>query len=315
VEHYKLHISSADWKKEIEQVATQWPRVFRAHLRGGTWQLLGCSGDVQQQFAQAAQRLHVELKFPRSATDDITALLYRLAQNGHNVRSKQALGRHPGSMSLENQVTIYPLRKALIRYLNEDPDQQAKARSRLTPSDSGQAAAVKKNRMLAARWKILAAIQRSGQAYSEWPDVVKRFYKKQSRGLRQPVSPAAFQPPAFDRLNQSPESWIAAADQAWQHHRDRFLSCCQFWEETGVDEAVPAAKRSRGAGSGSAEKKRGANTAMALRFQWAAQYLSGMAIKEIAFQSGADVSTVGRVARETLRRAGWLRRRQRRGAA
>ena len=53
------------------------------------------------------------------------------------------------------------------------------------------------------------------------------------------------------------------------------------------------------------QRKRGGNTPLDQRYEWAAKYLVGVALKEIAAQDGADWSTVGRVARGVLRIASW----------
>jgi hypothetical protein len=98
----------------------KWPRVFRARLNTGMWQLLGAPKDVEQEFRHWAQRIQLELRFPPGETDEVTALLYRLKENGHHVWLTQRREKHrPGSAKVESngqRVTIYPLRAALIKY-------------------------------------------------------------------------------------------------------------------------------------------------------------------------------------------------------
>ena len=123
------------------------------------------------------------------------------------------------------------------------------------------------------------------------------------------MSPPVFQAPAFDRLNQSPEAWARLADDAWQRHPDDFLETCEFWVTAGVDERIGKARLPRGTGqktgSQAVDRKRGSNTPVDRRYDWAARYLAREPLKEIAAAEGADPSTVGRNARETLRMAGW----------
>ena len=58
------------------------------------------------------------------------------------------------------------------------------------------------------------------------------------------------------------------------------------------------------------DRKRGSNTPVDRRYDWAARYLAREPLKEIAAAEGADPSTVGRNARETLRMAGWKAQRK-----
>ena len=168
------------------------------------------------------------------------------------------------------------------------------------------------NRVRQARLAIIAALQRLGQPYAEWPSFIRKFnnHVGQDADYQQRISPPPFQPPDFDRLNQSPRDWIEGADRAWQLHRDRFLHGCRFWANVGVDDEIPAARRARGPEVHALNGKRGHNTAMDRRFEWAAQYLCRVPLKEIAAQSSAEPSTVGRIAREILRQAEWRDRRK-----
>jgi hypothetical protein len=120
------------------------------------------------------------------------------------------------------------------------------------------------------------------------------------------MTPSPFQPPDFDRLNESPQAWVKVADKAWELHRNKFLKECEEWVRAGVDEEIVKVKRARGTGRKSpshvAGKRRGGNTRIDRRYEWAAKYLVKMPLKEIA-GSDADATTVGRVAREIVRSA------------
>lgn len=174
----------------------------------------------------------------------------------------------------------------------------------------GQAAAAEKNRQQEVRARIIQAFSRLGITWSECPDFVQVYYTgAQDRNrYRQLRSPSPFQPPAFDRLNQSPEEWVKIANKAWEQHRDGFLQGCEYWVKGGVAEEIPQAKRARGPGKARATfgagRKRGDNTSLDQRYEWAAKYLAGVSLKAIAGEH-ANPSTVGRIAREILRKAGW----------
>ena len=173
----------------------------------------------------------------------------------------------------------------------------------------GQAAAAKKNRQNEVRDGIVKALLFARIPYSQWPECVQvhSIGVRDRNRFRQLRSPSPFQPPPFDRLNQSPEEWTKIADKGWEQHRDRFLQGCEYWVKAGVDEGIPQAKRlrSRGKAAGfSANRKRGANTPLDQRFEWAAKYLARVPLKEIAGDH-ANPSTVGRIARTIIRCAGW----------
>jgi hypothetical protein len=175
---------------------------------------------------------------------------------------------------------------------------------------SGQAAAAKKNREREVRHCIIQALLSLGIRYDQWPDFVLAFYTDplQRTQYRQCMTPEPFHAPEFDRLNQSVEEWVRVADEAWERHRQRFLQQCQDWVRAGVDEEIVAAKRNRSPGkrvpAQVGGRKRGDNTPLNRRYEWAAKYLLKIPLKEIA-GGGADASTVGRVAREIVRLAGW----------
>jgi len=289
--------------REARDAVAKWPRGFRARLNDEIWQLLGASADVQQEFRHWAQRIQRELRFPRGETDAVTSLLYRLKENGHHVWSTQDRKKHrTGSVTIESghaRATIYPLRSALIKYLIGRPAVRPKtaSTSNAQSRDSGQAAAAKRNRVREARLSIIAALQRLGQQHAKRPSFIRKFKEHvgQDSNYQQRISPPPFQPPDFDRLNQSPREWMEGADRAWQLHRDRFLRGCRFWATVGVDDEIPAAKPARRPGFPALKRRH--NTAMDRRFEWAAQYLCRVPLKEIAGQFSAEPSTVGRIAR------------------
>jgi hypothetical protein len=163
---------------------------------------------------------------------------------------------------------------------------------------------------------IIEALLRLGVPTDNWPKPVREFYENSQEApiLHQRLSPPWYQPPDFDRLQQSSKDWAKAADKGWQQHRDDFLRRSQLWVDAGVDEPIPPGKRTRVSRSPGSNGKRGANTPTELRYRWAAQYLCRVAIKEIAAQSEAHPDTVGRIARAVLREAGWhAPRRSRKG--
>jgi hypothetical protein len=122
------------------------------------------------------------------------------------------------------------------------------------------------------------------------------------------MTPSRFQAPDFDRLSASPKDWVKVADSAWELHRNRFLQECADRVSAGVDEEIEEVKRARGTGkklpAHVVGQRRGSNTPIDRRHEWAAKYLAGVPLKEIA-SADADASTVGRVAREIVRLAGW----------
>lgn len=188
------------------------------------------------------------------------------------------------------------------------PEENAAEASRPEDSAEGQVSAAQKNRETQTRRRIVQALGWLGADFrTQWPDFVREFYRDP---LKQTVFedcalPPPFQPPDFDRLNQSPKDWAKVANAAWSQHRGRFLQSCQAWVEAGVDEEIPAAKQIRGPGITS-KGERGKNTVFERRYVWAAKYLLRVPLKEIAAQDNADATTVGRVARATLTLANWL---------
>jgi len=180
----------------------------------------------------------------------------------------------------------------------------------------GQAAAAENNRRREVRLGIIQALSRLGIPYSQWPDFVKVYYADphQQNRYSQSLSPMPFQAPDFDRLNQSPAEWKKAADKAWALHRNRFLDECENWVKMGVDEEIVWKERPRGPGNGKSDRgrkrRRAGNTAIDQRFVWAAQYLARVPLKQIAGEH-ADPSTVGRIARQIVRSAGWPTRSRR----
>jgi len=175
----------------------------------------------------------------------------------------------------------------------------------------GQGAAAEQNRRAEARRRIIQALDRLAIPFCKWPGCVQVHVSRPNERLeyRQLLVAPNFQPPVFDRLHQSPKAWTKLADEAWQKHRDRFLKRCDMWTKAGLDEAIVPAKGARGTGgeaqSAAGQRKRGNNTPFGRRDKWAAKYLVGIALKEIAAQDSADPSTVGRVVRGVLRVAAW----------
>jgi len=178
------------------------------------------------------------------------------------------------------------------------------------PETEGLAAAAEKNREREARLRIIDAFGRLGISSDQWPDFVRAFYTDQQQRIvyHQFMTPSPFQPPDFDRLNESPQDWAKVADSAWALHRNRFLQQCEDWVRAGVDEKIVEAKHARGTGKKApapvGSKRRGGNTPIDRRYEWAAKYLLKLPLKEIA-GAEADATTVGRVAREIVRLAGW----------
>jgi len=175
-------------------------------------------------------------------------------------------------------------------------------------SDHGTGAAASKNRETQSRQQIVKALQSLGGEFStKWPDFVREFCcdPREQSVFKDYAIPPPFQPPDFDRLNQSPEAWVRAATAKWQQYCANFLRSCRNSVVDGVDDEIPSAKQVRGPGIKSGGK-RGKNTILERRYVWAAKYLLGVPLKEIAWQDSADAATVGRVARATLRHADWL---------
>jgi hypothetical protein len=175
--------------------------------------------------------------------------------------------------------------------------------------EEGLAAAAEKNRERAARLLIIEAFGRLGIPYGQWPEFVRAFYTDQQQRIEyhQFVNPSPFQAPDFDRLNQSPRDWVKVADKAWELHRNGFLQKCKDWVNAGIDEDIVEVKRARGTGTkvpALGGRRRGDNTPINRRYGWAAKYLLRAPLKEIA-AADADPTTVGKVAREIVRLAGW----------
>jgi len=106
--------------------------------------------------------------------------------------------------------------------------------------DTGEAAAAVKNRKVSVRLQIVAALQRLGVPYREWPDFVQKFHASpRAQALfQESISPPPFQPPDFERLTESSAEWKKRADAGWRQHRDDFLQQCQSFIELGVDEEL-----------------------------------------------------------------------------
>jgi hypothetical protein len=171
---------------------------------------------------------------------------------------------------------------------------------------SGQAAAADQNRQHQARLEILQALQGQGLPFQHWPDLVRAYYRSspQRRKSRQRIALPPFQPPPFDRLNESPEEWKKKSDAAWEQCRDQFLKRCEFWVQQGLDEKIGEAKRRRGIGKAQSQRKR-KNSPIERRYEWAAMRLCGEPWKEIAARYKCKESTVTKAASDVLRVAQW----------
>jgi len=177
-------------------------------------------------------------------------------------------------------------------------------------SVAGQAACAENNREREVRLRIIQVLRRLGISDNQWPDFVRAFYANPQQRIEyhQFMTPPPFQAPEFDRLNQSPKDWMQVADRAWELQRNRFLQRCADWVREGVDEAIVEATPARGRGTKRPAqvrgRNRGDNTPIERRYEWAAKYLIRVPLKEIA-GADAEASTVGRIAREIVRSAGW----------
>lgn len=180
---------------------------------------------------------------------------------------------------------------------------------RKVTSGLGQAAGAGENRQHQARIGILQALSRLGIPLLDWPDFIQAYYTASSQRTtsHQLMFPEPFQPPPFDRLNETAELWTKRADLEWQRHRNRFLQTCEFWIAQGVDEKIPVTKLNRGPGKAQPGRKR-QNTAIERRYEWAAMRLCRKSWKEIAFKYQTKESTVIKAATDVLRTAGWLTR-------
>jgi hypothetical protein len=82
-------------------------------------------------------------------------------------------------------------------------------------------------------------------------------------------------------------------------------------DPTGQDEKIVEPKRVRGTAkkvpAHVVGQRRGGNTPIDRRYEWAAKYLLKVPLKEIA-GADADATTVGKVARRIVRSAGWATR-------
>jgi hypothetical protein len=300
------------WRDEVVSAAKKWPGSFRADFKSGSWRLNGASIPVQKEFEQSAERIRRELGYLSADDDPVTSLLRRLRAHGSRVRASQRLKTQQlGSTRItvkDQHFGVHGLGNALVNYLMQ-PNAGWHVRSRTTRAGA-QVAAAEKNRTRAARMSIVRALQSLGpRVCGIWPDFVVAFIKNETPQTenKQTASAEPFQPPDYDRLNQSPADWARMADAAWRKHRDAFLRRCEFWERAGVDEEIPPVIRLRGAGLAARKSERGANSAVDHRYVWAAKYLLGFRVKAIAADDLADASTVGRIARQILEEADWSR--------
>ena len=185
------------------------------------------------------------------------------------------------------------------------PDQAppGNARKDAGAPDTGQAAAAAKNRETAVRLQIVEAFQQLELPDREWPDCVRIFYSNPEarKEYIESNDPLPFQPPAFDRLHQSPEEWEKLAYSAFQRYLDDCRKLRRSWETGGVDEEIPPAKSRRGPG----RNGRRLNAPLDLRYKWAARRLNGAAWKEIAGEFSKE-DQVKKAAVKVLKAAGWF---------
>jgi hypothetical protein len=167
----------------------------------------------------------------------------------------------------------------------------------------GQAAAAKQNSQRRARGGILEAVRRLGIPYDEWPDFVQAYYKDSNQLCQQLIWVGPFQPPPFDRLNESAAEYRKKIHAAFDQHVDPTLDLCESLVQQGIDETIDT-KRSRGPGKAEPGRKR-KNTDIELRYEWAARRLWGEPWKEIAAKYHTPESTVIKAASALLRIAGW----------
>ena len=179
------------------------------------------------------------------------------------------------------------------------------------PGVGWQAGGAANNRQREARLGIIQALRRLGIPPVKWLDCVRTYWGDASEQTeyRHIMSPPKFQPPVFDRLNQSLEDWVKVADGAWTQHRDQFVRGCKYWEAVGVDEEISESKRSRGPGKAPRQRRR-QNSVAEQRYEWAAWRLCGDEWKEVAAKYAVKESTVIKAASSVLRTAGWPTKRK-----
>jgi hypothetical protein len=164
----------------------------------------------------------------------------------------------------------------------------------------GELWAAQKNRQEHARAAIVQALQQLGIDQVRWPDFVQSWYANagQQPRFRHEVIPQPFQAPTYDRLApRSIDEWKRRADEAWKHHRDRFVRDLRYWEAVGVDQKIQPPTKARGP----AQNKQRAN--IPDRYEWAALRLCGFGWKEIIAPVG--ISAVTKAATRVLFSAGW----------
>jgi hypothetical protein len=151
------------------------------------------------------------------------------------------------------------------------------------------------NRQHEARLRIIEAMQRLKIPSQWWPDLIQ---PAMWRGYRHIVVPPPFQPPNIDRLHQSVDDWVRAANVEWRRYTEKRTQAWRTMEESGVDQEIAEAKRKRGPGA----KQR--NASIDRRDEWAAWRLCGDSWKEIAARYQRQQSAVTKAASEVLRTAG-----------
>jgi hypothetical protein len=94
---------------------------------------------------------------------------------------------------------------------------------------------------------IVGALKKLGRPCADWPTAVREFHERfpEHPNLSQKISPPPFRPPAVDRLSGSQPDRLKVVDEAYQQYRNDLLRMEQFWISVGVDDAIPAGKRTR----------------------------------------------------------------------
>jgi hypothetical protein len=301
-------MSRSVWQTQMIEQAERWPTAFTAHFKAGIWKLQDATSEVYEDFNSCATRIIRELRIPHGPTNPGDTLLYILQDAGRYVRvwDKEKKSRF-GSSKVFTAV-ISPLRSALIQYLQDKPGTPQGAKVGFTTEVLGawQTAAADHNRQRKARLSIIDALRPLKIPYNQWPDYIRTYFEQDQRtDFRQTISPAPFQAPAFDLVNQTPGDWKKMADAAWQLHVEDFLRTRQFWITIGADKKIAEPRRTRGPG----KKARNAN--IVERYKWAALRLLGLGWKEIAARfEAAPNSNTRKSATGVLEIAGWPTRKK-----
>jgi hypothetical protein len=259
------------------------------------WVLRGASEQVCGEVSNYANLLCP------GTVDALTSLLYRIAERSEYARkSEHVFKEQEGEIVIRSTRTTYridPLREALIEYCDylshEHESRQEKPR-RTAPMQESEAVILNQRRE--AQQNIIAALRNLGIDRNQWPRCVQPPDWPENR---QTFQLAAFQPPHFEGLHQSPDDWKRKATKAFEEYLDEQVRKLEFWIATNVEIGSGEAARFRGSG----KTERNAN--IEERYKWAALRLSGLSWKEIAAHSKLGTSTVTKAASKVLGTAGW----------